>query len=94
MSIGLILIILLVIFLLGGFSGRFGGYGYGYGHGGIASSNHPHHPRRAAADRHGFDLTNASANAAGTRAADALVRGTRGEKRKSQSLATVRRLCA
>ena len=35
MSIGLILIILLVIFLLGGFSGRFGGYGYGYGHGGV-----------------------------------------------------------
>ena len=35
MSIGLIFIILLVIFLLGGFSGRFGGYGYGYGHGGI-----------------------------------------------------------
>ena len=34
MSIGLILIIL-VIFLLGGFSGRFGGYGYGFGHGGI-----------------------------------------------------------
>jgi hypothetical protein len=32
---GLILIILLVIFLLGGFSGRFGGYGYGYGHGGV-----------------------------------------------------------
>ncbi len=31
----LILIILLVIFLLGGFSGRFGGYGYGYGHGGV-----------------------------------------------------------
>ena len=26
---------ILVIFLLGGFSGRFGGYGYGYGHGGI-----------------------------------------------------------
>jgi uncharacterized protein DUF3309 len=35
MSLGLILVILLVIFLLGGFSGRFGGYGYGYGHGGI-----------------------------------------------------------
>jgi Na+/melibiose symporter-like transporter len=35
MSIGLVLVILLVIFLLGGFSGRFGGYGYGYGHGGI-----------------------------------------------------------
>ena len=35
MSIGLILIIVLVIFLLGGFSGRFGGYGYGYGHGGV-----------------------------------------------------------
>ncbi len=28
-------IIILIIFLLGGFSGRFGGYGYGYGHGGI-----------------------------------------------------------
>jgi hypothetical protein len=35
MSIGLILLIILVIFLLGGFSGRFGGYGYGYGHGGM-----------------------------------------------------------
>ena len=33
MSVGTILIIILVIFLLGGFSGRFGGYGYGYGHG-------------------------------------------------------------
>lgn len=28
-------IIILVIFLLGGFSGRFGGYGYGYGHRGV-----------------------------------------------------------
>jgi len=36
MSLGLILVILLVIFLLGGFSGRFGGYGYGYGHGGVS----------------------------------------------------------
>ena len=35
MSIGLILIIVLIVFLLGGFSGRFGGYGYGFGHGGI-----------------------------------------------------------
>ena len=35
MSIGLILIIIFVIFLSGGFSGRFGGYGYGYGHRGI-----------------------------------------------------------
>jgi hypothetical protein len=35
MSIGLILTIVLVIFLFGGFSGRFGGYGYGYGHGGV-----------------------------------------------------------
>jgi hypothetical protein len=33
--LGLILLIVLVIFLLGGFSGRFGGYGYGYGHSGI-----------------------------------------------------------
>ena len=29
------LVIILIIFLLGGFSGRFGGYGYGYGHGGV-----------------------------------------------------------
>jgi hypothetical protein len=35
MSIGLILVIILIIFLAGGFSGRFGGYGYGYGHGGV-----------------------------------------------------------
>jgi Na+/melibiose symporter-like transporter len=35
MSLGTVLIIILVIFLLGGFSGRFGGYGYGYGHGGV-----------------------------------------------------------
>ena len=35
MSIGTILIILVIIYLLGGFSGRFGGYGYGYGHSGM-----------------------------------------------------------
>jgi uncharacterized protein DUF3309 len=35
MSLGLILLIILGVFLLGGFSGRFGGYGYGYGHGGV-----------------------------------------------------------
>ena len=35
MSIELILVIIFVVFLLGGFSGRFGGYGYGYGHGGM-----------------------------------------------------------
>ena len=28
-------IIILIIFLLGGFSGRFGGYGYGMGHSGM-----------------------------------------------------------
>ncbi|WP_085646252.1 DUF3309 family protein [Thalassospira sp. MCCC 1A03138] len=33
--VGTILVVLLVIFLLGGVSGRFGGYGYGYGHGSI-----------------------------------------------------------
>ncbi len=33
--LGPILIIILVIFLFGGFSGRFGGYGYGYGHRGV-----------------------------------------------------------
>jgi Protein of unknown function (DUF3309) len=35
MTIGTVLLVLLIIFLLGGFSGRFGGYGYGYGHGGV-----------------------------------------------------------
>jgi hypothetical protein len=35
MLLGTILIVVLVIFLLGGFSGRFGGYGYGFGHGGV-----------------------------------------------------------
>jgi Protein of unknown function (DUF3309) len=35
MSLGTILVIILIIFLLGGFSGRFGGYGYGFGHGGV-----------------------------------------------------------
>jgi hypothetical protein len=35
MTLGTILIIILIIFLLGGFSGRFGGYGYGYGHSGM-----------------------------------------------------------
>jgi len=35
MPIGTILIIILVIALLGGFSGRVGGYGFGYGHGGV-----------------------------------------------------------
>lgn len=35
MTLGTILVIILVVFLLGGFSGRFGGYGYGFGHGGM-----------------------------------------------------------
>jgi hypothetical protein len=35
MSLGTILIIILIIFLLGGYSGRFGGYGYGLGHSGM-----------------------------------------------------------
>jgi len=35
MSLGTILIVVLIIFLLGGFTGRFGGYGYGFGHGGV-----------------------------------------------------------
>jgi hypothetical protein len=35
MSLGTILIILVIIYLLGGFSGRFGGYGYGMGHSGM-----------------------------------------------------------
>ena len=35
MSLGTILIVFLIVLLLGGFSGRFGGYGYGYGHSGV-----------------------------------------------------------
>ena len=35
MSLGTILIVLLIIFLLGGFSGRFGGYGYGFWNRGV-----------------------------------------------------------
>src|SRR6185312_759969 len=35
MSLGTVLIILVIIYLIGGFSGRFGGYGYGMGHSGI-----------------------------------------------------------
>ena len=35
MTLGTILIIILIIVLLGGFSGRLGGYGYGYGHSGM-----------------------------------------------------------
>ena len=35
MPLGTILLIVLVIFLIGGFSGRFGGYGYGFGNGGV-----------------------------------------------------------
>ncbi|HZR72434.1 DUF3309 family protein [Bradyrhizobium sp.] len=35
MSLGTILIILVIIYLLGGWSGRVGGYGYGYGHSGM-----------------------------------------------------------
>jgi hypothetical protein len=36
MSLGTILVIILIIFLLGGFSGVVGGYGYGFGHGGVS----------------------------------------------------------
>jgi hypothetical protein len=36
MPVGPILVIVLVVFLLGGFSGRLGGYGYGFGHGGVS----------------------------------------------------------
>jgi hypothetical protein len=37
MSLGTLLVIILIIALLGGFSGRLGGYGYGFGHGGISA---------------------------------------------------------
>ena len=35
MSLGLILLILVIVYLMGGLSGRFGGYGYGMGHSGM-----------------------------------------------------------
>jgi hypothetical protein len=35
MTLGTILIILVIIYLVGGLSGRFGGYGYGLGHSGM-----------------------------------------------------------
>ena len=35
MSLGTILIILVLLYLLGGWSGRIGGYGYGYVHSGM-----------------------------------------------------------
>jgi Protein of unknown function (DUF3309) len=35
MSLGMILILLMVIYLIGGLSGRIGGYGYGMGHSGM-----------------------------------------------------------
>jgi hypothetical protein len=35
MSVGTILIILVILYLLGGWSGRIGGYGYGLGHSGM-----------------------------------------------------------
>ena len=35
MTLGTILIIVVLIYLLGGWSGRFGGYGYGLGHSGM-----------------------------------------------------------
>lgn len=35
MSLGTILIVIVIIYLIGGWSGRIGGYGYGYGHSGM-----------------------------------------------------------
>ena len=35
MTLGTILIIIVLLYLLGGWSGRFGGYGYGLGHSAI-----------------------------------------------------------
>ena len=35
MSLGTILIIVVILYLLGGWSGRIGGYGYGLGHSGM-----------------------------------------------------------
>ena len=55
MSLGLILVIILIIFLLGGFNNCFGGYGYGFGRGGRrCHRHHPAHSRRIAS--HGSHL--------------------------------------
>jgi len=35
MSLGMILILIVIIYLVGGLSGRIGGYGYGMGHSGM-----------------------------------------------------------
>jgi len=35
MSLATILFIIVILYLLGGWSGRIGGYGYGYGHSGM-----------------------------------------------------------
>ncbi|WP_439370385.1 DUF3309 family protein [Bradyrhizobium sp. PMVTL-01] len=35
MTLGTVLIILVIIYLVGGLSGQFGGYGYGLGHSGM-----------------------------------------------------------
>jgi len=35
MTLGMILVIIVLLYLLGGWSGRFGGYGYGLGHSGM-----------------------------------------------------------
>jgi Na+/melibiose symporter-like transporter len=37
MTLGTILVVVLILFLIGGFSGRMGGYGYGYGHAGVGT---------------------------------------------------------
>jgi hypothetical protein len=34
--LGTVLVVVLVLFLLGGFSGKLGGYGYGFGTGGVS----------------------------------------------------------
>ena len=38
---GPILVVVLIVLMLGGFSGRFGGYGYGFGHGGMPEPAFP-----------------------------------------------------
>jgi hypothetical protein len=75
MSLGLILAIILIIFLLGGFSGRFGGYGYGYGS--RRRRDHRHHSDcRGRSASHGQALATTTACAGGAAGSNWITRSS------------------